>query len=252
LSQYLAEQEAKLQAALKELPRDRDPRRPLTATDVLPMARALGLPRYWLCLFTMCAAAWESRGPISVERLSAVWRTMQSTCFDDASRFFFLTTGGRHRPGITRDDLFPLLSDVVKHHPGLDFLASKPEFQSRYMETVIERTFYAINASWSGVISEAELRRSSFVSAVLALEHSDDINTETQFFSYEHFYVIYCKFWELDTDHDLVIGVDELLRYGDNGLSSRAVDRILQGCVTRCAHTSSHHIAHSRSHCHTP
>lgn len=27
----------------------------------------------------------------------------------------------------------------------------------------------------------------------------------TDFFSYEHFYVLYCKFWELDSDHDFYI-----------------------------------------------
>ena len=37
------------------------------------------------------------------------------------------------------------------------------------------------------------------------LEHEEDINQVTAYFSYEHFYVIYCKFWELDRDHDLFI-----------------------------------------------
>jgi len=39
----------------------------------------------------------------------------------------------------------------------------------------------------------------------------------TDYFSYEHFYVIYCKFWELDTDHDLEIDAQDLLRHGDFG-----------------------------------
>ncbi len=39
----------------------------------------------------------------------------------------------------------------------------------------------------------------------------------TDFFSYEHFYVIYCKFWELDTDHDLEIDAEDLLRHRDFG-----------------------------------
>ena len=47
--------------------------------------------------------------------------------------------------------------------------------------------------------------RSSFLSAIRQLEETDDINSVTEYFSYEHFYVIYCKFWELDRDHDLKI-----------------------------------------------
>ena len=46
---------------------------------------------------------------------------------------------------------------------------------------------------------------SSFLAAIRQLEETDDINSVTEYFSYEHFYVIYCKFWELDRDHDLKI-----------------------------------------------
>ncbi len=44
----------------------------------------------------------------------------------------------------------------------------------------------------------SELRRSSFLATLRLLQEEDDINQVTDFFSYEHFYVIYCKFWELD------------------------------------------------------
>ena len=40
----------------------------------------------------------------------------------------------------------------------------------------------------------------------------------TDFFSYEHFYVIYCKFWELDKDHDLFIDREDLARHNDHGI----------------------------------
>lgn len=39
----------------------------------------------------------------------------------------------------------------------------------------------------------------------------------TSFFSYEHFYVIYCKFWELDLDRDLSIDQRDLARHADGG-----------------------------------
>ena len=39
----------------------------------------------------------------------------------------------------------------------------------------------------------------------------------TDFFSYEHFYVIYCKFWELDTDHDMVISKEDISAYANGG-----------------------------------
>uniref|UniRef100_A0A8I5UT20 Protein phosphatase 2 regulatory subunit B''beta n=1 Tax=Pongo abelii TaxID=9601 RepID=A0A8I5UT20_PONAB len=98
---------------------------------------------------------------------------------------------------------------------------------------VIQRIFYAVNRSWSGRITCAELRRSSFLQNVALLEEEADINQLTEFFSYEHFYVIYCKFWELDTDHDLLIDADDLARHNDHAISTKMIDRIFSGAVTR-------------------
>lgn len=39
------------------------------------------------------------------------------------------------------------------------------------------------------------------------------------FFFYEYFYVIYCKFWELDKDYDLYISREDLVRYNDYGIN---------------------------------
>lgn len=58
---------------------------------------------------------------------------------------------------------------------------------------------------------------SLFHQTLALLEEEDDINQITDYFSYEHFYVIYCKFWELDTDHDLFIDPKDLARYNDHG-----------------------------------
>lgn len=55
---------------------------------------------------------------------------------------------------------------------------------------------------------------------ICSLETEPDINQELSFFSYEHFYVLYCKFWELDTDHDLVIDAKDLSRHEDHGAST--------------------------------
>lgn len=47
-----------------------------------------------------------------------------------------------------------------------------------------------------------------------------------RYFSYEHFYVIYCKFWELDNDHDFLIDKENIIKYGNHALTFRIVDRI--------------------------
>ena len=74
-----------------------------------------------------------------------------------------------------------------------------------------------MNNSWSGRISLQELKHSNLLSVITLLEKEEDINQVTQYFSYEHFYVIYCKFWELDRDHDLFIDKHDLARHSDHG-----------------------------------
>lgn len=62
--------------------------------------------------------------------------------------------------------------------------------------------------------------------AFTQVDDEEDINKVTRYFSYEHFYVLYCRFWELDHDRDYRITREDLLKYGDHSLSHMIVDRI--------------------------
>ena len=72
---------------------------------------------------------------------------------------------------------------------------------------------------------------------VALLEEEADINQLTEFFSYEHFYVIYCKFWELDADHDLLIDPQDLARHNDHGerRAARGGPRAARSRPVRCS-----------------
>ncbi|XP_073920296.1 serine/threonine-protein phosphatase 2A regulatory subunit B'' subunit beta isoform X4 [Castor canadensis] len=192
---------------------------------------ACGCPLYWKGpLFY--GAGGDRTGSVSVHKFVAMWRKILHNCHDEASRFVHLLMS----PGcnyLVQEDFVPFLQDVVNTHPGLSFLKEASEFHSRYITTVIQRIFYTVNRSWSGRITCTELRRSSFLQNVALLEEEADINQLTEFFSYEHFYVIYCKFWELDTDHDLLIDAQDLARHNDHAISSKMIDRIFSGAVTR-------------------
>ena len=64
--------------------------------------------------------------------------------------------------------------------------------------------------------------------ALAEVEAEEDVNRCPRYFSYEHFYVIYCKFWDLDTDHDFLLTRDDLLRYSNHALTYRIADRIFE------------------------
>ncbi|MBN3326778.1 P2R3A phosphatase, partial [Atractosteus spatula] len=225
-SANLDETIAKIEAAFTEFEEEK--------ADIYEMgkiAKACNCPLYWKApMFN--GTGGERTGFVSVHAFIATWRKLLLSCYDDASKFVYLLA----KPGcnyLEQEDFIPLLQDVVDTHPGLTFLKDAPEFHSRYITTVIQRIFYTVNRSWSGRITMTELRRSNFLQTLALLEEEDDINQITDYFSYEHFYVIYCKFWELDTDHDLFIDQKDLARYNDHASSNRIIERIFSGAVTR-------------------
>ncbi|KAK3095609.1 hypothetical protein FSP39_016627 [Pinctada imbricata] len=195
------------------------------------IVKACNLPLYWKALL-FHASGGDKQGYITQQSFTAMWKRIFHSCHDEAARFVKLST----KPGcshLTEDDFLPLVQDVVDTHPGLTFLREAPEFHSRYVNTVIARIFYNVNRSWNGKITITELRKSNFLQTLALLEQEDDINVIVDFFSYEHFYVIYCKFWELDKDHDLYIDKADLARHNDHAMSMRVIDRIFSGSVMR-------------------
>ena len=119
------------------------------------------------------------------------------------------------------------------HAPRFGVSQGSPEFQDRYLETVTYRIFYQVNVAWNGRMTLREMRRSNLLEAMTHVDEEEDINKVLKYFSYEHFYVIYCKFWELDTDHDFLIDKEDLLRYGNHALTYRAVDRVFSQAPRR-------------------
>ncbi|XP_025270780.1 uncharacterized protein LOC105251161 isoform X4 [Camponotus floridanus] len=195
------------------------------------ITKACDLPLYWKVPLFL-AAGGDQKGIIEMNAFLEFWKELTIIHHDVASKFIRIVTR-KLRNNILPEDLIPLVQDVVETHPGLTFLKEATEFHSRYVHTVIARIFYCVNRSWSGKISLAELRRSNLLAVIAILEQEEDINQVTAYFSYEHFYVIYCKFWELDRDHDLFIDKMDLTRHNDHALSTRMIERIFSGAVTR-------------------
>ena len=129
---------------------------------------------------------------------------------------------------ITKDDLRPILEELLHHHPGLEFLEQHVEFQRKYALTVITRMFYTVNTSRTGKITLRELKQSNLVKELMHVDEQSDINKVVNYFSYEHFYVLYCTFFELDRDQDAKLGIDDLLKYAEHSLSDPIVERIFQ------------------------
>ena len=79
-----------------------------------------------------------------------------------------------------------------------------------------------------GKITWRDFKNSNLTEIFWQVAKEEDINKIRQYFSYEHFYVLYCRFWELDTDHDFLIDKEDFSRYEGHALSRKAVDRIFE------------------------
>lgn len=134
------------------------------------------------------------------------------------------------RDGLSGKSFEPFLWNLTRLHPALEFLKNTPEFQERYVQTVVIRIFYAFNCR-SAALCEREFSSTKlvdFLAVLHQLDQQSDINAVLKIFSYEHFYVLYCRFWELDGDHDLKISREELARYSNYSLTPRCVTQVVR------------------------
>ncbi|KAF9989903.1 Serine/threonine-protein phosphatase 2A regulatory subunit B'' subunit alpha [Mortierella antarctica] len=183
------------------------------------------LPRYMnRALFRKVDVAGNNE--VRFSELELAWKSLAEGCPDEISMIFMILKQP-NKNVLTPTDFEVVLQDLVLFHPGLEFLSGNAVFQERYLETVITRIFYEANRR-HGKMSLADLRRSQFDKTLRKLENSD-LNQTEDCFSYKHFYVIYCKFWELDQDHDLILDEQDLAGYSGGAISSRIIRRVMQG-----------------------
>ena len=112
-------------------------------------------------------------------------------CTPNQLLFQLLVRDGRS--SVTSSDFADIVGYVAHTHPGLDFLKATPEFQDRYCECVIEQILYFNTRDLSHALSLRDIANSDIAEAFVALDEEDDINKFTKYFSYQHFYVLYCK-----------------------------------------------------------
>ena len=105
----------------------------------------------------------------------------------------------------------------------------KPIFQKKYSDAVIMRIFYVNDSNDDGKITLHDFKRSDLIDVITQV-CEDDINNERRYFSYEHFYVIYCTFWELDNsrepEKELFINKESFSKYDSHALGMKSVNRI--------------------------
>ncbi|CAF2196877.1 unnamed protein product [Rotaria magnacalcarata] len=218
----------------------------LRSEDFGKLAQLIDLSLYWKApLFRACVldalgskATITPNTTLAYAQFESFWKKVCKNNHDNALKFIYIlihsstSTLSMNRQYLTIDDWDYFVQDIIDTHPGLKFLRDAREFHSRYIKTVVARVFYNCNRSWSTKLTAQELRRSNFLQTLDRLQEEEDINRIHDYFSYEHFYVIYCKFWDIDTDHDLLINRDDLAKHNGGAISNKMIDRIFSGAVS--------------------
>jgi len=206
-----------------------------TLDDCAQFCDVVQIPRTWRSLLAYAAHRdqnldiFDEQGVMvkNVPRsaIEKLWRDAYQYT-DENALFIRLVAGEDNDMFLDDDGLLLFVLDLIQTVPSLKFLQQSKDFHVPYARTVIQRLGYCAR-TWTNRIAAMALRRSGFLKAVESIVDVDsDINAECNFFSYEHFYVIYCKFWELDCAHSMSISIPELMRYGDSKINPKVFERL--------------------------
>lgn len=166
---------------------------------------------------------------VTLGMFTKAWKVLTRNYHEEYSLLFGLLK--RNGPGsgvVEYDDLLGILEDVLENHVGLKCINNHAEFQQRYAETVLARFFYRNNNN-KCKMSLGQFRKSGFLEDLKTVEDTNQININNTIFSYNYFYVIYCKFIELDLDKDGLISSKDLRRYEHGVLSWKVINRVVDG-----------------------
>ncbi|EYB93124.1 hypothetical protein Y032_0186g1091 [Ancylostoma ceylanicum] len=199
--------------------------------DMPRLCEAANLPLYWKHPIFMSLTKGEPRRA-SLMDFTAWWRAMTSVAHDEAARFVYTLTGG-NKSFLSREDLYGMVMDIMHTHPGLEFCREAVDFHDKYCDVVIARITWNLGCVWTGKITADCLRKSDFLKCVRQLQEDSDINRCVRYFSYEHFYVIYCKFWEIDSNHDQIVSKADMKLHKDGAITDLVLDRIFFSCAVR-------------------
>jgi serine/threonine-protein phosphatase 2A regulatory subunit B'' len=112
-------------------------------------------------------------------------------------------------------------------HDSLRFLREEQAFFVQYVDFVVTRLFFVLDPELSGSADIYQFRRVDLAGTLFAVYKLEDVNDITSLFCYQHFYVTFCQFWDLDMDGDGVITKDDLLKFNEGSLSPIICDRFV-------------------------
>lgn len=163
-------------------------------------------------------------GQVHKKNLTVLWQNIKM--FTDEYAMFVRLVDGGSIIRLNSVGLKLLVLDLINISPSLSHLKTSPDFHIPYARAVIERLGFAAHA-WTNTLTKQMIKSSKFLEALEFVSyHENDVNNEPHFFSYEHFYVIYCEYYELDTRQKGCLTPSQLARYAGGTVNPMVFKRI--------------------------
>lgn len=125
------------------------------------------------------------------------------------------------------NDFAPFIASLIQTHQSLKFLKHEVSLQSAFTKCIIARIFYTIDTELRNRITFPKFACSNFCECLNAVDVAADVSDVLDFFSYEHFYVLFTKFWAIDVDETGAPTIDQLTEYDDFRIAPHLVKRLV-------------------------
>ena len=146
---------------------------------------------------------------------------------DPNGRFFSLIVGN-DRDFIFPSDLTPFVRTIVETHVSLQFLKDEALFQEKFIDFIVTRCFFIMDTDLRGTTGLHQFRKMDLAGVFYNAEKMSDVNDSHHIFNYQHFYVAFCKFWDLDGDSDGFITKDDLMKFNDSAILPVIIERFFK------------------------
>lgn len=143
-------------------------------------------------------------------------------------KIFRILLGKQERNYLIQNDFSLYVTSLIQSHKSLKFLENETALISSYAKCIIARIFYTLDPEFRGRINFQHFANSNFCDCLIAVDTAPDVSDVVDFFSYEHFYVLLTKFWELDIEEKGKIDIDTLSTYDENRISKDMCRRLIQ------------------------
>jgi len=133
---------------------------------------------------------------------------------------------------LRESDLENYILELIETLPQLDGL--EKSFHSFYVCTAVRKFFFFLDPLRTGKIKIQDVLACSFLDDLLELRDQElpkDLQ-EANWFSAPSALRVYGQYLNLDTDHNGMLSMEELGRYGTGTLTQVTIERIFQECLT--------------------